>query len=46
MEKDALLLIGAFLLAFITFNWSDMKLIAAEIKACFSKEKDEENTSS
>jgi len=32
MERDALLLVGAFVVAFLTFNWSDLKLIAAQIK--------------
>ena len=32
MERDALLLVGAFVVAFLTLNWSDLKLIAAQIK--------------
>lgn len=51
MEKDAFLLIGALIVAFFTLNWSDMKLIVAQIKEkiafikALSKEDDpQENT--
>jgi len=32
MEKDALLLVLALAVAFVTFNWSDLKLIAKQIQ--------------
>ena len=33
MNRDAILLVAAFIFAFITFNWSSLMEIAAQFKA-------------
>ena len=44
MDRDALLLLGAFVLAFLTLNWSDLKLIVAQLKAKMSGKKADDGT--